>query len=126
MEFYGAVGQVAGGNIINYGSDDLSNRTREEVSDLLIHLRERLRDARKKLLINPIVGWMALGFLAIFTELFLGVALSWTLIVSTAFLGVLVPYLLFMPIQSKYGRLIHVYRANIHYIEVFQHSRGWA
>lgn len=127
MDFNGAVGQVAGGNINNYGMDDLSSRSREEVSELLVHLRERLRDARKKLILNPVVGWMVLGFFAFLIELFSGIAFSSsTLLAATIFLGILMPYLLFIPKQKKYGRLVYTYRECIDHIEIFQHSRGWA
>jgi ABC-type xylose transport system permease subunit len=127
MEFNGNVGQVAGGNINNYGVDDLGSLSREQVAERLVHLRERLTDARKKMILNPIVGWMALGILTFFVELFSGIAFSSSiLLLATMVLGVLVPYFFFIPIQKKYGRLVYAYRASIDYVEIFQHSRGWA
>lgn len=88
MEFHGNFGQVAGGNIYNYGLDDLTSRSREELAELLAHLRERLADARRKMILNPIVGWMALGALAFIIELFSGIAFtSSILLVATFFLG---------------------------------------
>lgn len=127
MEFNGNVGQVAGGNINNYGVDDLGSLSREQVAERLVHLRERLTDARKKMILNPIVGWMALGILTFFVELFSGIAFSSSiLLLATMILGVLVPYFFFIPIQKKYGRLVYAYRASIDYVEIFQHSRGWA
>lgn len=127
MEFNGNVGQVAGGNINNYGVDDLASLTRDQVADRLIHLRERLTDARKKMILNPIVSWMALGILTFLVELFSGIAFSSSiLLLATMVLGVLVPYFFFIPIQKKYGRLVYAYRESIDYVEIFQHSRGWA
>lgn len=127
QSFNGNVGQVAGGDIYNYGLDDLASLSREQVAERLIHLRERLTDARKKIFLNPIVGWMASGVLLFFVELFSGVAFgSSMLLATTIFLGVLVPYFFFIPIQKKYGRLVYAYRASIDYVEIFQHSRGWA
>jgi ABC-type xylose transport system permease subunit len=127
QSFNGDVGQVAGGNINNYGLDDLTSRSREEVTELLIHLRERLADARKKMIFNPIVGWMVLGALTFLIELFSGIAFASSIVlVTTIFLGILVPYFFFMPIQKKYGRLVYAYRQSIAHVEIFQHSRGWA
>lgn len=127
MEFNGNVGQVAGGDIYNYGLDDLASLSREQVTERLIHLRERLTDARKKMLLNPIVVWMGLGFLMVFIEIFSGVTFRDSMLfLVTIFLGVTVPCLLFIPIQKKYGRLVYAYRASIDYVEIFQHSRGWA
>lgn len=124
--FNSSVAQVAGGDINNYGIGDLTNHSREEVTELLIHLRERLSDARKKILLNPFVGWMTLGILMFFIEVFSGLAFSSSmLLVATIFLGVMLPYLFFIPVQKKYGRLVHAYRESIYYVEIFQHSRGW-
>lgn len=126
-QVFGSVGQVAGGDINNYGIGDLSNHSREEVAEILTHLRERLTDARKKLLLNPFVGWMALGILMFLIEVFSGIAFSSSvLLVATIFLGVMLPYLFFIPIQKKYGRLVYAYRQSIDYVQIFQHSRGWA
>lgn len=127
MEFHGNFGQVAGGNIYNYGIGDLTDYSREEVAELLTHLRERLTDARKKVLLNPFVGWMALGILMFFIEVFSGIAFLYSLLlVATIFLGVMLPYLFFIPIQKKYGRLVYAYRESIYHVQIFQHSRGWA
>jgi ABC-type xylose transport system permease subunit len=127
QSFNGNVGQVAGGDIYNYGLDDLASLSRDQVAERLIHLRERLSDARKKMILNPIVGWMALGILTFLVELISGIAFSSSiLLLATMALGVLVPYFFFIPIQKKYGRLVYAYRASIDYIEIFQHSRGWA
>lgn len=126
-QVFGSVGQVAGGDINNYGIGDLTNHSREEVAELLTHLRERLTDARKKVLLNPFVGWMALGVLMFFIEVLSGIAFSSSvLLVATIFLGVMLPYLFFIPIQKKYGRLVYAYRESIDHVQIFQHSRGWA
>lgn len=125
-QVFGSVGQVAGGDINNYGIGDLTNHSREEVAELLTHLRERLTDARKKVLLNPFVAWMALGVLMFFIEVLSGIAFSSSiLLVATIFLGVMLPYLFFIPIQKKYGRLVYAYRESIDYVQIFQHSRGW-
>lgn len=125
-QVFNSVGQVAGGDINNYGIGDLTNHSREEVAELLTHLRERLTDARKKVLLNPFVGWMALGILIFFIEVFSGIAFSSSLLlVATIFLGVMLPYLFFIPIQKKYGRLVYAYREAIDLVQIFQHSRGW-
>ncbi|MGU3349944.1 hypothetical protein [Pseudomonas monsensis] len=125
-QVFDSVGQVAGGDINNYGIGDLSNHSREEVAELLTHLRERLTDARKKVLLNPFVGWMVLGILIFFIEVFSGIAFSSSLLlVATIFLGVMLPYLFFIPIQKKYGRLVYAYREAIDLVQIFQHSRGW-
>ncbi|AIC20192.1 hypothetical protein EY04_15150 [Pseudomonas chlororaphis] len=127
MEFHGSFGQVAGGNIYNYGLDDLNSRSREEVAEFLTHLRERLADARRKMILNPIVGWMALGALAFIIELFSGIAFtSSILLVATFFFGMILPYFFFIPLQNKYGQMVYAYRQSIAQVEIFQHSRGWA
>ncbi|MBT2294532.1 hypothetical protein [Pseudomonas fluorescens] len=127
QEFYNSVGQVAGGDIHNYMLNDLSGQSREEIAALLVHLRERLSDARRRIFINPIVGWMALGFLAFAVEVLSGVAFSYSwLLFGTLLLGIVVPYLFFIPIQKKYGPLVYTYRESISTVEIFQHSRGWS
>lgn len=127
QEFNGNVGQVAGGNINNYGLHDLTQHNREELATLLVHLRERLRDARKKILMNPIVGWMILGALAFIVELVSGSAFgSPLLLFATIFTGMILPYFFFVRIQQKYGPLVYAYRESITNVEIFQHSRGWA
>ncbi|UVM52188.1 hypothetical protein LOY38_09180 [Pseudomonas sp. B21-015] len=127
QEFYNSVGQVAGGDIHNYMLNDLSSQSREEIAALLVRLRGRLSDARRRILMNPIVGWMALGFLAFVIELISGVAFSYSwLLFATLFFGIVVPYLFFIPIQKKYGPLVYVYRESISTVEIFQHSRGWS
>lgn len=124
--FNNSVGQVAGGDINNYGIGDLTNHSREEVAELLTHLHERLADARRKIFFNPFVGWMVLGALMFVIELISGIAFSSSyLLAATIFLGVLVPYFFFMPIQKKYGRLVYTYREAIDHVLIFQHSRGW-
>lgn len=127
QEFYNSVGQVAGGDIHNYMLNDLSGQSREEIAALLVHLHERLADARRRILLNPVVGWMTLGLLVFVIELISGVAFSYSwLLLATLFFGILVPYLFFIPIQKKYGPLVYAYRANISTVEIFQHSRGWS
>lgn len=127
MEFNGNVGQVAGGDIHNYGLDDLTSRSREEVAQLLIHLRERLRDARRKILFNPIVGWMIFGALTFLMELFSGFAFGTPILLATTiFIGMLLPYFFFLRIQQKYGPMVYSYRQSITTVEIYQHSRGWA
>ncbi|KII30056.1 hypothetical protein [Pseudomonas fluorescens] len=128
QSFNSDVGQVAGGNIINnYGLDDLADKNREQVAQVLIELRERLKDAQKKIYINPLTGWMALGAMSFLIEVFSGIAFtSPMLIAGTMFFGVLVPYCLFIPKQRKYGRLVYTYLERIDYVEIFQHRRGWS
>lgn len=127
QEFYNSVGQVAGGDIHNYMLNDLSGQSREEIAALLAHLRERLSDVRRRILMNPIVGWMILGFVAFIFELISGIAFSYSwLLFGTLFLGIFLPYLLFIPIQKKYGPLVYAYRESISTVEIFQHSRGWS
>jgi hypothetical protein len=127
MEFNGNVGQVAGGDIHNYGVGDLTSQSRDEVADLLIHLRERLKDARKKLIFNPIVGWMSLGAVTFFIELFSGIAFSSSmLLAATILIGMIVPYFLFLRIQRRYGPMMYAYQESIATVEIYQHSRGWA
>jgi predicted phage tail protein len=127
MEFNGNVGQVAGGDIHNYALDDLTSRSREEVVQLLIHLRERLSDARRKIIFNPIVGWMALGALTFLAELFTGLALGTPIMLfATILIGMILPYFFFLRIQHKYGPIVYAYRQNIATVEIYQHSRGWA
>ncbi|WP_095128681.1 hypothetical protein [Pseudomonas sp. Irchel s3h14] len=127
QKFNGNVGQVAGGDIYNYDLNDLATKSREEVAELLTHLRERLKDARKKIMFNPIVGWMAIGALTFIAELFTGIAFgSSALLFATILLGMIVPYFLFLRIQNKYGPMVYAYRESIATVEIFQHSRGWA
>jgi hypothetical protein len=126
QNFHNTVGQVAGGNINNYGVNDLTILTRQEVETLRLHLIERLADARKRILYNPIVGWMVTGAIIMFIEIFTGLAMqhAWALFV-TLLTGLLLPYFFFIPIQRKYGPLVHAYRDHIQYIETYQHSRSW-
>jgi len=127
QEFNGNVGQVAGGDINNYGLHDLTQYSREELAMLLIHLRERLRDARKKILLNPVVGWMTLGALVFGAELiFASAFVSPLLLFATIFIGMILPYFFFIRIQQKYGPLVYAYRESIRNVEIFLHSRGWA
>lgn len=127
QQFYGNVGQAAAGDIYNYMLNDLSSQSREEIAALLAHLRERLADARRKILFNPVVGWMILGFLTFLIELISGIAFSysWLLLVTLGF-GVALPYCFFIPIQKKYGPMVYAYREGICTVETFQHSRGWS
>lgn len=127
MEFNGNVGQVAGGDIYNYGVGDLTGQSREEVAKLLTRLRERLKDARKKMIFNPIVGWMVVGALTFFIELFSGIALEYPiLLAATILIGMIVPYFFFLRIERKYGPMVYAYRESIATVEMYQHSRGWA
>ncbi|WPN60400.1 hypothetical protein [Pseudomonas sp. P9_31] len=128
QSFNSEVGQVAGGDIINnYGLDDLTGKSREQVAQVLVELRERLTDAQKKIFLNPLTGWMALGAMSFLIEMFSGIAFtSPLLIAATMFFGVLVPYFFFMPRQRKYGRLVYEYRESIDYVEIYQHRRGWS
>lgn len=126
QRFYRPVGQVAGGDINNYGFDNLSELSQQELEDLRLHMLERLSDARKRIIYNPIVAWMTAGVIATLIAITSGLAMqhSWVLL-ATVLAGVLLPYMFFLPIQRKYGPLVHAYRANIQYIETYQHSRGW-
>jgi len=110
MDFNGNVGQVAGGDIYNYGVGDLTYHSREQVAELLIHLRKRLKDARRKTLFNPLVGWMVLGALTFLIELFSDIVLGYPLLIAATIL---------------YGPMIYAYRESITTVEIFQHSRGW-
>ncbi|MFJ2713437.1 hypothetical protein ACIOZM_21525 [Pseudomonas sp. NPDC087346] len=127
QSFNGDVGQVSGGDIHNYGVGDLTSQSREQVADLLIHLRERLKDARRKTIFNPIVGWMVLGALTFLIELFSGIVLGYPiLLAATILFGMIVPYFLFLRVERKYGPMVYAYRESIATVEIFQHSRGWA
>lgn len=128
QSFNGEVGQVAGGNIINnFDMDGLADKSREDVAQLLNELRERLADARKRIFFNPLTGWMTFGAVTFLIELFSGIAFTHHLVIpATMLFGVLVPYILFLPKQRKYGRLVYTYRECIDYVEIFQHRRGWS
>ncbi|MGF6098877.1 hypothetical protein [Pseudomonas sp. 18175] len=123
--FNGPVGQVAAGDIRN-DMGDLSDLSRNEVAALKQHLTERLADARKKILINPVVCWMLLGGVVALTMMLTGQAFehSWRFFFAML-VGVIGPYFFFIPIQKKYGPLVFAYRANIQQIEIFQHRHGW-
>lgn len=127
QQFYGNVGQAAAGDIYNYMLNDLSGQSRAEVAALLTHLRERLSDARRKILFNPVVAWMILGFLTCVIELVSGIAFShsWLIFITFGF-GLILPYYFMIPIQKKYGPMVYAYRESISTVETFQHSRGWS
>jgi hypothetical protein len=125
--FLGGVGQVAAGDINNYGTQDLADLNRDQVAEHLLRIQERLKDARRKVLFNPAVIWMAIGAAVLITMVLTGFFFGHTAVfAATFFLGLTLPWFFVISLQRRYGPMIFAYRQEISRIEILQHSRGWA
>lgn len=123
--FYGPAGQVAGNDIHNYGVDELSNLSKDQLLVGLIHCRERLADVRRRLFINPVVAWLFAAAIVTAVMVFTGNVFSHSTVFWVVLLfGLVVPRFFYIPITRKYGPMVHAYREAIVRIEFVLHSRG--
>lgn len=126
QEFHGSVGQVAAGDIHNYGFDELAMLDERQLRAGLIHSKERLSDVRKRMFINPIAAWYLVATIVASIMVITGKVFSHSQIFWCVLMfGLVVPRFLYIPIARKYGPMVSAYRDGIARIEFVLHSRGW-
>ncbi|HBO9849868.1 TPA: hypothetical protein L5F86_001575 [Pseudomonas aeruginosa] len=125
MTIHGPVGQVAYGDIHNHGVDDLMGMGREQLHEALRICKERLADARRRLLFSWPVGWFLVGVVVFAMIVVTGNAFAHTqLLAASIFLGILLPMFFYTPMAQRFGPMIRDYRLGIHKLEFVLHSRG--
>lgn len=126
MTIVGPVGQVAFGDIHNYGADELMGLGREQLTKALYFCRERLADVRHRLLFNWVVGWFLLGVITFVLILLTDSVFTHPQIfAATIFVGIALPLFFYMPIANRFGPMIPVYKLTIQKIEFVLHREGW-
>lgn len=125
QQIHGNVGQVAAGDIYNFGLDELALLNESQLRVGLAHCQERLSNVRRRMIFNPVVAWFLVAVIAFGLLVVTGLAFSHSMVLwGLLMIGLVAPRFFYIPIARKYGPMVQAYRAGISRIEFVLHSRG--